>query len=132
MKTSQTAARDIDEYIAGFPNDVQKILQTIRLTIRKAVPDAEETISYRIPAFTSKGRYLVYMAAFKSHIGLYPAPLGNPAFKQSLARYRSGKGTARFMLDEPVPYGLIARIAKFRARENQERAKAAEKKRQKR
>ena len=124
----RTAPKDIDEYIAGFPNDVQKMLQKIRMTIRKAVPDAEETISYQIPTFTLKGKYLIYFAAFKKHIGLYPAPRGIEKFKKELSVYEGGKGTVRFPLDKPIPFGLIERIVKFRVKENLERAKARPKK----
>ena len=123
MRTHQTAPKDIDEYIAGFPDDVQKILEKIRATIRKAAPDSEETISYRIPTFNLKGRYLVYFAAYKKHIGLYPAPLGNTEFKEKLSVYEAGKGTAKFPLDKPIPFGLITKIVKFRAKENLEREK---------
>src|ERR1700694_4946105 len=87
MKTKPTAPKNIDEYIAGFPKDVQEILEKIRLTIRKAAPDAEETISYQIPTFTRKGDYLVYFAAFKKHIGFYPAPTGIAQFKEALVLY---------------------------------------------
>lgn len=124
----RTAPKDIDEYIAGFPIDVQERLEKIRKTIRKAVPDAEETISYQIPTFTLKGKYLVYFAAFKKHIGLYPAPRGNEKFKKELSVYEGGKGTVRFPLDKPIPFGLIERIVKFRVKENLERAKAKGKK----
>ena len=123
MRTDQTTPKDIDEYIAGFPDDVQAILQKIRTTIRKAAPAAEETIKYRMPTFTLKGRYLVYFAAYKKHIGFYPAPIGNAEFEEELSAYESGKGTARFPLDRPVPYDLISRIVKFRVKENLERAK---------
>ncbi len=129
MRTNQTAPKDIDEYIAGFPNDVQKMLEKIRMTIRKAAPDAEETISYQIPAFNLKGKYLVYFAAFKKHIGLYPTPRGIEKFKKELSVYEGGKGTVRFPLDKPIPFGLIERIVKFRVKENLERAKAKGKKR---
>jgi uncharacterized protein YdhG (YjbR/CyaY superfamily) len=129
MRTKQGAAEDIDEYIAGFPKDVQAILEKIRMTIRKAAPDAEETISYQIPTFTLEGSYLVYFAAFKKHIGLYPAPRGNEMFKDELSAYEGGKGTVRFPLDKPIPYSLITRIVKFRAKENLKRAKAKGKKR---
>src|SRR2546425_9695709 len=98
-RARQTAPKDIDEYIAGFTNDVQEILEKIRMTIRKATPDAEETISYQIPTFTLKDRYLVYFATFKKHIGLYPAPIGNAEFKEELSVYGAGKGTAKFPLD---------------------------------
>jgi uncharacterized protein YdhG (YjbR/CyaY superfamily) len=128
MRTNQTAPEDIDEYIAGFPNDVQKILGKIRMMIRKAAPDAEETISYQIPTFTLKGKYLVYFAAYKKHIGLYPAPRGIESFKKELSVYEGGKGTVRFALDKPIPFGLIKRIVKFRVKVNLERAKAKAKK----
>jgi uncharacterized protein YdhG (YjbR/CyaY superfamily) len=124
----RTAPKDIDEYIAGFPNDVQELLNKIRMTIRKAAPDAEETISYQIPTFTLKGKYLVYFAAFKKHIGLYPAPRGIEKFKKELSVYEGGKGTVRFPLDRPIPFGLIERIVKFRVKESLERAKAKGKK----
>ena len=108
-------APDIDAYITGCPADVQAILRKIRATIRKAAPRAEETISYRMPAFTLDGRNLVYFAAFKNHVGFYPAPTGIAKFKKALAAYEGGKGSVRFPLDRPIPYGLIARIVKFRA-----------------
>jgi len=124
MKTNRTAAGNIDEYIAGFPNDVQKILQKIRTTIKEAAPDTEETISYQIPTFTLGGKYLIYFAAYKKHIGLYPAPRGVEKFKKELSAYEGGKGTLRFPLDKPIPFGLIKRIVKFRVKENLETAKA--------
>ena len=122
MKTNQTAPKTIDEYIAAFPNDVQDILEKIRMTIRKAAPEAEETISYQMPTFTLKGHYLVYFAAFKKHIGFYPAPIGNAEFEQELSVYGAGKGTVKFPLDQPIPFDLISKIVKFRAKENLERA----------
>lgn len=114
--------KNIDEYIGGFPDEVQSILEKIRMAIRKAAPDAEETISYQIPTFTLTGRYLIYFAAYKKHIGLYPAPRGVEKFKNELARYEGGKGTVRFPLDKPIPFGLISRIVKFRIKENEDRA----------
>ena len=123
MKTSQKAVRNIDEYIARFPGDVQKILQNIRALIKEAAPDAEEKISYQIPTFTLNGNYLIYFAAFKNHVSIYPAPRGTEKFKKELAAYEGGKGTVRFPLDEPIPYGLIKRIVKFKLKENLEKAK---------
>jgi uncharacterized protein YdhG (YjbR/CyaY superfamily) len=123
MRTNQTAPKDINEYIAGFPGDVQKILEKIRRTIRKAAPDADETISYQIPTFTLKGRYLVYFAAYKKHIGLYPAPRGSEKFKEELSAYEGGKGTVRFPLDKPIPFDLISRIVMFRVKKNLEEQK---------
>ncbi len=124
MKTNQAVAKNIDEYIAGFPNDVQEILEKVRMTIRKAAPDAEEKISYNIPTFTLKGSYLIYFAAYKKHIGLYPAPRGDEKFKEELSAYEGGKGTVRFPYDKPIPFGLITRIVKFRVKENLTRAAA--------
>ena len=128
MRSGQTAPKSIDEYIAAFPNDVQEILEAIRATIKKAAPDAEETISYQMPTFTLHGRYLVYFAAYKKHIGFYPVPIGNAEFKEELSAYEAGKGTARFPLDKPIPFDLISRIVKFRAKENLERTEAKGKK----
>src|SRR5262245_47805380 len=127
MKTTQTTPKTIDEYIAGFPKDVQKTLEKIRLTIRKAAPGATEAISYQIPSFKLNG-YLIYFAAYKNHIGLYPAPRGAAEFKKELAAYEGGKGTVRFPLDEPIPLDLITRIVKFRVKKNLENAKAKAKK----
>jgi uncharacterized protein YdhG (YjbR/CyaY superfamily) len=124
MRTDQTASKNIDEYIAGFPHDVQEILEKIRTTIRKAAPEAEETISYQMPTFTLKGKYLIYFAAYKKHVGLYPAPRGNAEFNEELSVYKAGKGTVRFPLDKPIPFDLISKIVKFRAKENLERAQA--------
>lgn len=128
MRTEQTAPKDIDEYIAGFPHDVQEILQKVRLTIRKAAPDAEETISYRMPTFILKGN-LVHFAAFKKHVGFYPTPTGIEKFKDELSVYEGAKGSVQFPLDKPMPFGLISKIVKFRVKENLERAEARGKKR---
>lgn len=116
-------ATNIDEYIAAFPKDVQKKLEEMRATIRKAAPDAEEAISYAIPTFKLHGN-LVHFAAFKNHIGFYPAPRGIEAFKNELARYEGGKGTIQFPFDEPLPLSLISKIVKFRVKDNLERGKA--------
>jgi uncharacterized protein YdhG (YjbR/CyaY superfamily) len=127
MKTDRTAPRTVDEYIAGFPPDVQAILKRIRLTIRLAAPDAEETIRYQMPTFTLQGN-LVHFAAFKQHIGFYPVPTGIEKFKKELAAYKGGKGSVQFPLDRPIPYDLISRIVKFRVKENLARAAAKGKK----
>jgi len=127
MKAGQKAPKNIDEYIAGFPPEIQEILQKIRLTIRKAAPKAEEAISYMIPTFKLNGN-LVHFAAYKNHIGFYPAPRGIEAFKEELAPYEGGKGTVRFPLDKPIPYALISKIVKFRAMQNLDKAAAKEKK----
>lgn len=128
MKTDQTTPKTIDKYIAGFPPDVQEILEKIRMTVKEAAPDAQETIKYQMPTFTLKGN-LVHFAAFKKHIGFYPVPTGIEAFKDELAAYVGGKGSVQFPLDQPIPYDLISRIVKFRVKENLERAEAKGKKR---
>ena len=128
MRTNQKAPKDIDEYIAGFPNDVQEILEKIRMTIRNAAPSAEETIKYQMPTFTLNGN-LVHFAAFKKHIGFYPVPRGIDAFKDELSVYEGEKATVRFPLDKPIPFDLISRIVKFRVKKNLERAKEKGKKR---
>lgn len=128
MRTDRPVSRTIDEYIAGFPPDIQAILQKVRTTIRKAAPGAQEAIKYQMPTFVLEGN-LVHFAAFKSHIGLYPTPSGTERFREELSSYETGKGSIRFPLDKPIPYSLIARIVKFRVKENQERAEARRHKR---
>ena len=112
----------IDEYTAGFPKDVQKILEQVRATIKKAAPEAEENISYGIPTFVLKGN-LVHYAAFKNHIGFYPTPAGTEEFKKELAVYKTGKGSVQFPLDQPMPLDLITKIVKFRIGKNPAKAK---------
>jgi uncharacterized protein YdhG (YjbR/CyaY superfamily) len=129
MTTSKTVPRSIDEYIAGFPPEVQEILETMRSTIRKAAPYAEETINYQIPTFMLKGN-LVHFAAFKKHIGFYPAPSGIEKFKKELSGYEKAKGSVRFPLDKPIPFDLIRNIVKFRVNENLQRAAAQGKKKE--
>jgi uncharacterized protein YdhG (YjbR/CyaY superfamily) len=118
---------NIDEYIARFPPEVQKILKKIRLTIRKAAPRAEETIKYQMPAFTLKGN-LVYFAAFKVHVGFYPRTTGIQKFKKELSVYEGARGSVKFPLDRPIPFDLIGKIVRFRAKENLKRAEAKTKK----
>jgi len=118
---------NVDEYIARFPPEVQKILDKIRLTIKKAAPAAEETVKYQMPAFILRGN-LVYFAAFKKHIGFYPRTTGIQKFKKDLSVYEGAKGSVKFPLDKSIPFGLIGKIVKFRARENLKRAKAKGKK----
>lgn len=123
MKTKRKAPKNIDEYITGFPEDVQEILEKIRMTVRQAAPEAEETIKYQMPTFTLKGN-LVYFAAFKDHIGFYPPVTGYAKIKKELLVYQGPKGSLKFPLDEPMPYDLITKIVKFRVKENFARAAA--------
>lgn len=117
--------RDIDEYIAGFPEEIQERLKQVRATIRKAAPEAEEAIKYRMPTFVLNGN-LVHFAAFKNHIGFYPAPQGIEEFKEELSAYKGAKGSVQFQYSEPIPFDLISRIVQLRVGQN--RAKAAAKK----
>ena len=117
MENKKAGYVSIDEYIANFPEDVQVVLEKLRATIKKAAPDAEETINYQIPTFTLKGN-LVHFAAFKKHIGFYPTPSGMEKFKKELSGYEGSKGSVQFPLDKPIPYGLISKIVKFRVKEN--------------
>jgi len=108
--------KTVDEYIASFPPDVGVILEKVRGIVRKAAPGAEERISYGMPGYKLKHN-LVYFAAHKGHIGLYPTPSATGAFAKELEPYESGKGSIKFPLDEPIPYDLIRRIVEFRVRE---------------
>jgi uncharacterized protein YdhG (YjbR/CyaY superfamily) len=126
MNTDHTPPRNIDDYIAGFTPDTQKILRKIRSTIRKAAPQAEETLKYQMPTFTLNGN-LVSFAVYKKHIGVYPVPAGTKKFQKQIAPYRSAKSTVRFPLNEPIPFDLISQLVKFRVKENLARTKAAAK-----
>jgi uncharacterized protein YdhG (YjbR/CyaY superfamily) len=130
MKIDDTGPKSMDQYIAEFPEEVQELLTEIRLTIRKAAPDAEETISYQIPTFTLRG-ILVSFAAYKNHIGLYPAPAGTERFNKELSVYRTGKSSVRFPLDKPIPFNLISQIVKLRVKDNLNRAEAKVKRKHK-
>lgn len=121
MKTDGSPAKNIDEYIASFPKDVQDILHKIRGIIKKAAPDAEEAIKYQIPTFVLHGN-LVHFAAFQKHIGFYPTPSGIEEFKDELSVYKNAKGSVQFPLDAPIPFGLITKIVKFRVKETLEKA----------
>ena len=124
MPGRRATPKNIDEYIASFSPEVRAILERIRLTIRQAAPDAQETISYKMQAFTQDGM-LVYFAAFKKHIGLYPPVRGDAKLEKAIATYAGEKGNLRFPLDQPIPYHLIERIVKLRVKQNMARARAS-------
>ncbi len=121
MTTSKKQFRTIDEYIKTFPINVQSILEKMRQTIKKAAPEAVETISYQMPTFKLNGRYLVYFAAWKNHIGFYPMPSSSEAFKKELSSYKQGKGSVQFPIDKPIPYDLVRKVVKYRIKENLEK-----------
>jgi len=115
---NRTTASSIDEYIARFPPETQQALEELRALIRECAPDATETISYAIPTFDLNGHHLVHFAGYAKHIGFYPVPSAMESFKEELAPYRSGKGSAQFPLGLPLPADLIRRIVAFRVAEN--------------
>src|SRR5881409_2449966 len=121
MDGNKKQLKAIEDNIKASPTDVQGILQSLRLTIRKAAPEAVETISYQMPTFKLNGKGLVYFAAFKNHIGFYPIPSGMKAFEKELSPFKQGKGSVQFPIDQPIPYDLVRRIVVFRAKENRER-----------
>ena len=113
----KTNFRSVDEYIKTFPKEVQSILEKMRQTVKKAAPGVVEAISYQMPTFKLNGKALVYFAAFKSHIGFYPIPSGVEAFRKELSPYKKGKGSVQFPMDQPMPYDLVKRIVRFRAKQ---------------
>lgn len=109
---------DVDNYIATFPKETQILLQKIRAIIKEAVPDAIESISYGMPGYKLNKKPLVYFAGYEKHIGFYATPSGHMEFKAELSKYKQGKGSVQFPLDQPIPFNLIKRMVTFRAKEN--------------
>lgn len=120
--TTTPKPETIDDYIIGFPEDVQKKLQEVRQAIRKATPDAEEAISYAMPTFKLNGN-LIHFAGYSNHIGLYPGPQAIEAFKEELANYKGAKGSVQFPLQAPLPLDLITRITEWRVVKQMEKGK---------
>jgi uncharacterized protein YdhG (YjbR/CyaY superfamily) len=127
MPTGPRKPKNVAQYIAGFPKDVQRALQAVRRTIQRTAPEAQETISYGIPAFMLNDTYLVYFAGYEKHVSVYPVPAGTTAFNRSVAAYRAGKGTLRFPLERQIPYSLLQRIVRALIRSNTARAKVKRK-----
>lgn len=127
MEEDKFTPKSIEEYILQFPTNIQEILQMLRKVIKEAAPDAQEKISYQIPTFVLHGN-LVHFAAFKNHIGFYPTPSAIEAFKDELSKYKGGKGSVQFPMEEPIPYELIRDIVKFRVVENLKKAEEKSKK----
>jgi uncharacterized protein YdhG (YjbR/CyaY superfamily) len=118
----------VEEYIAGFDGEIKERLKQLRAAIKKAAPDAEESISYMMPAYKYLGKPLVYFGGYENHIGFYATPTGHEAFEKELSIYKQGKGSVQFPLDKPLPLSLITKIVKYRVKENLEKAKAKKKK----
>lgn len=112
---------EIEKYIQQFPDNVQEILRNIRKLIKDNAPEAEESFAYGMPAYKTHKKPLVYFAAFKNHIGFYATPSGHDEFQAELSKYKQGKGSVQFPLDQPMPYQLMERIIKFRVSENSTR-----------
>lgn len=123
MKATTSTPENVDEYISSFPKETQKYLKQIRAAIKKAAPNAEEGIGYKMPAYKLNSRPLVYFAGYAKHIGFYATPTGHNEFKKELSVYKEGKGSVQFPLDEPLPIALITKIVKFRVQENLAKAK---------
>ena len=122
-----TKVTSVDDYILSFPSEIQQRLTQIRALIKERAPDAVESISYGMPAYKTHGKPLVYFAAFAQHIGLYATPSGHSAFSSELSKYKQGKGSVQFPLDEPLPRELIERIVVFRVEENTRKASKSKK-----
>ncbi|MCX6034335.1 MAG: DUF1801 domain-containing protein [Chloroflexi bacterium] len=130
MESNKVGFISINEYIATFPEEIQKILEELRATIRASAPDAEEKISYQMPTFALKGN-LVHFAAWKNHIEFYPTSRGTQAFKHELSIYEGAKGSVKFPIEKPLPLELISKIVKFRVAENLKNAEIKSSKRKK-
>ena len=128
MESNKKVFNSIDEYIAQFPEEVQKKLKELRRVIKASAPDAEERISYQMPTFRLNGN-LVHFAAYKKHIGFYPTSGGIKPFEQELSAYEVSKGTVRFPIDKPLPMDLISKIVKFRVGEDLKKAAKRSRKR---
>jgi len=122
--SSRPKFKTVSEYMSAVPATTKSMLQTIRKAAKDAAPDAEEMISYNIPTLKLNGTYLIYFAGYKEHVSLYPIPKGNEAFQKEISPYLAGKGTIKFPVDKPLPLNLITKIVKVSIKENQERAKA--------
>ena len=123
MKPSPPIPNNVDEYIDGFSNEVQTILRRVRDVVRDAAPQAQEVISYRMPALKQNG-VLVYYAAFKGHLGLYPPVAGDARLAKAVAPYAGPKGNLRFPYDKPIPYELISRITELRLKQDSAKSSA--------
>lgn len=124
---AKTNFQSIDEYIAACPPESQAYLQEIRKLIRALVPDANEKISYQMAAFERNGKNLIHFAGWKKHVSLYPVPAGSEAFERQIAKYVDGKGTVKFLLDEPLPIKLIERVVKLHLAVNKKQTKGESK-----
>ncbi len=124
----KTEYKTVDEYIGAFPQEIQIILNQIRQIVKTHAPEAVESINYMMPAYKTHGKPLIYFAAMKNHIGFYATPDGNVAFQRELAKYKQGKGSIQFQLNEPMPYDLMAEMVKFKVLQNAELANSRKKK----
>ena len=124
LHNMRTDFHSVDEYIQSFPEDIQKLLEKVRATIREKAPEAAESIAYGIPAYKTESKPLVYFAGFNKHIGFYVTLTGHSKFAHELSKYKQGKGSVQFPLDKDIPYELISRIVEFRVKENKLKTEA--------
>jgi uncharacterized protein YdhG (YjbR/CyaY superfamily) len=122
MESNKVRFISIDEYIAAFPEETQKLLEELRSAIKASAPEVEEKITYQMPTFDLNGRHLVFFSAYKHHIGLYPVPAGNEAFQKEISQYKSAKSALNFPIDKPLPLKLISKFLKLRVAENSKTA----------
>jgi uncharacterized protein YdhG (YjbR/CyaY superfamily) len=120
--------KTVDEYIKSYPKDIQWLLEQIRTIIKGIAPDTDESICYGMPAYKLNGKPLVYFAVFKNHIGFFATPTGHLESAKELSKYKHGKGSVQFPLNEPMPFDLISKIVKFRVKENLNQIKNKRKK----
>lgn len=123
MQNKVSPPENVDAYIHSFPADIQDILQKIRALVHKAAPNAVESIAYGMPAYKTFGKPLVYFAAFQKHIGFYATPSGHEAFANELSKYKQGRGSVQFPLNQPIPFELILQMVEYRVKENESKAK---------
>jgi uncharacterized protein YdhG (YjbR/CyaY superfamily) len=121
MVTKHTIA--VEDYIASFPKDIQEVLIKMRKTILEKAPEAVEFISYGMPCYKTNGKPLVYFAGYQNHIGFYATPTGHLKFSEELSKYKTGKGSVQFPINQPLPIDLIERIVEFRVNENKSKSK---------
>ena len=126
--TKKVNTNTFDDYIASFPPSTQRLLKQVRKAIKAAAPKAEESISYGMPAYKYMGKPLIYFGGYEKHIGFYATPTGHKQFEKELSKYKQGKGSVQFPIDEPLPMSLITKIVKFRVKENEMKALAKSKK----
>ncbi len=118
MNSSANKYKNVEEYITGFPKEIQKILKAVRTVVKKTAPKAEEGIAYGMPAYKLNGKPLAYFAAFPKHLGFYATPNAHTNFAKELSKYKQGKGSVQFPIDKPIPLSLIEKMVRYNIKIN--------------